>query len=309
MANYSYEKGKHGGTTGMIFPYFRTINGLLPLDQDYRDFIPAGFLRCRGQILQADQFPALAELLGVGASSTYKREGAVLQERSENGTGGTFQLPDLGSKFITTSSNPGSYLNDTTIDRSTNTSVSRAGIAVTITAGQEEIEFPYDGSFRAPAVTLSFTGNWRPVSPPPETSPTSLSIANFVAHAHVGSFAIGARVNTNGRGYRAGSDRWAGPSGFNICFQSGGGACGGYNTGNPQLRHRNLSFQDAGVDSDHSHALGAPIVNASGPFSTIPAVNIAAQGITTTVRLRTRDVSKLDNVTPKFIICEYLIKF
>ena len=311
MANYSYEKGKHGGTAGMIFPYFRTLNGLLPLDSDYRDYIPAGFLRCRGQILQADQFPALAEILGVGATSTYRRSGTVLEEKSENGTGGTFQLPDLGSKYITTSSNPGAYLNDTVLNRDTNLIVDRAGIAVNITSSQDEIEFPYDGSFRAPAVTLTFTGSWRAVSPPSETQSTSLSISNFVAHAHVGNFSIGARVNSNGTGYRAGSDTWAGSNGTFpwICTQRGGGACGGYNADTGGLRHRNLSLMDAGEDTDHSHALSPPQVTPSGPFGNIPAVDIPAQGITTTVSLRTRDVSKLDNITPKFILCEYLIKF
>jgi hypothetical protein len=45
MASYSYEKGKYGGPCGAIFPFFRQIQGTLPTEQDYEDFIPAGYLK------------------------------------------------------------------------------------------------------------------------------------------------------------------------------------------------------------------------------------------------------------------------
>ena len=59
-----------------------------------------------------------------------KKLHTVLANRNEQGTGGTFQLPDLGSKYITTASNPGVYSNDTTINPTTQLTVQRAGIAV-----------------------------------------------------------------------------------------------------------------------------------------------------------------------------------
>lgn len=305
MANYSFEKGKHGGPTGVIFPFFREINGLLPVDQDYRDFIPAGYLRCRGQILQADQFPALAEILGVGGSCIYKKANTVLQERNDSGTGGTFQLPDLGSKYITTSSNPGSYNNDTVVDTSSNTIVSRAGIGVTIQSNGDSVEFSYDGNFSATAITLTFSGTWRPVSPPSRTQSTTLSISNFTGHGHYGDYTIGARINQNNQALRRGTwlrCRFCIPS----CWRSGNACTGDLNVG---VEHFILSFDDSGEDTDHAHSLGAPRLAPTGPTGSIPAATLSASSITTVVNVRTRSVFKMDDVAPKFILCEYLIKF
>lgn len=304
MRNYSFEKGKHGSATGAIFPFFTDINGLLPLDQDYKDFCPAGFLKCRGQILQADQFPALAELVGVGSQCIYKKEGTTLQERDDNGTGGTFQLPDLGSKYITSSSNPGSYNNDTTSDANNNP-VQRAGIGVTLTSSGNTVEFGYTGVFAAPAVTLSFTGQWRFISPPSRTPSAQTSIGNFIAHGHLGDYAIGARVNQNNQALR--SCGWAGRTLIPLCLRPRGTfATGDLNVG---VEHVYLSFDDAGEDSDHAHPLGTPTLSVRGPTGTIPAVTLSASGITTTVNVRTREIFKMDDITPKFIIAEYLIKF
>jgi len=302
MKNYSFEKGKHGGVTGSIFPFFTDINGLLPLDQDYKEYCPAGFLKCRGQILQADQFPALAEVLGVGNQCIYRKTGVTLQERDPNGTGGTFQLPDLGSKYITASSNPGSYLNDT-VTGENNLPINKAGIGVSLESSGDEVEFGFDGNFAAPAVVLSFTGLWRYLSPPSRSAATTLSMGNFVAHGHLGEYTIAARISQNRQALRS-------------CSWGGGGFCwrganntfvtGGENAG---VEHRFISYADEGEDSDHAHALGTAVVNWSGPNSTIPAVTLPASGITTTVKMRTRSLFKMDDIAPKFIITEYLIKF
>jgi len=300
MKNYSFEKGKHGGTTGSIFPFFTDINGLLPLDQDYKDYCPAGFLKCRGQILQAEQYPALAEVLGVGNQCIYRKEGVLLQERDEDGTGGTFQIPDLGSKYITASSNPGGYLNDTVTDANNNP-VKRAGVGITLESNGDEVEFGYDGNFSAPAVTLSFTGQWRYIQPPSRSPSTTLTIGNFVAHGHDGDYAIGARVNQNGNALRR--CRWLG--GY-YCLRRGTFGEGGGNAG---VQHVVISYEDAGEDSSHEHQLGVPTVNPSGPTSTIPAVTLPSSGITTTVKMKTRELFKMDDIAPKFIITEYLIKF
>lgn len=302
MKNYSFEKGKHGGITGSIFPFFTDINGLLPLDQDYKEYCPAGFLKCRGQILQADQFPALAEVLGVGNISLYKKAGTTLQERDADGTGGTFQLPDLGSKYITASSNSGNYLNDT-VTNENNIPISRAGIGVTLQGNGDTVEFGFDGDFSAPAVVLSFTGQWRYIQPPSRSNPATLSIGNFVAHGHFGTYTIASRINQNRQALRSCS--WGGGG---ICWRGAGNTfeTGGDTAG---VEHRFISYADEGEDTDHSHQLGTPELSWAGPTSTIPAVTLSAGAITTTVRMRTRDVIKMDDIAPKFIIVEYLIKF
>lgn len=303
MKSYSFEKGKHGGPTGVIFPFFADINGLIPIDQDYRDYCPAGFLKCRGQILQANQYPALAEVLGVGAQCIYKKEGTTLDDPDEDGTGGTFQLPDLGSKYITASSNPGQYINDTTKDASNNT-ISRAGVAVTLQSNGDTVEFAYDGEFEAPAVTLSFTGQWRYIQPPNRTGETTLAIGSFVAHGHVGSYTIAQRINLNNQGMR--SCAWAG--GY-PCRQPVGKPIGGPGDRAVGVQLLSISFEESGVDTSHSHGLGTPSVSVSGPSGSIPSVKLNVASVTTTVNMRTRDLVKMDDIAPRFIITEYLIKF
>ena len=307
MKTYSFEKGKHGGPTGAIFPFFTDINGLIPVDEDYRKFCPAGFLKCRGQILQADQYPALASVLGVGNQSIYRKEGTTLQEAAEDGSGGTFQLPDLGSKFITASGNSGRYVNTTTTDVDNNT-IERAGVAVSLEDAGEEIEFGFTGEFSASAVTLDFTGQWRLLTPPSRTPETTLSMGNFVAHGHQGDYTIGRRINQNAEGLAKCS--WAGSSSggtFGLfCRKKGTKDDGSRNAG---VIHVQISYSDSGGVSEHDHPLGIPTVTAVGPTGTIPAVTLESSGVTTTVKMRTRDLVKMDDITPKFIITEYLIKF
>ena len=300
MKTYSFEKGKHGGPTGAIFPFFTDVNGLIPVDQQYRDFCPAGFLKCRGQILQADQYPQLAQVLGVGAQCIYRKADTILEEADEDGTGGTFQLPDLGSKYITASSNPGQYVNSTTKDANNNI-IDRAGVAVTLESASETVEFGSTGEFSAPAVTLSFTGQWRFTSPPTRTPETTLSIGNFVSHGHLGTYTIGKVVNQNNQALRR--CRW---NGGYYCTQRGTFAEGDRQAG---VQHVAISYEDAGEDTAHDHQLGTPTVFASGPTSTIPAVTLPSSSLVTTVNMRTRDLAKMDDITPKFVITEYLIKF
>lgn len=304
MANYSFEKGKHGGTAGSIYPYFRVLSGNIPLGQDYKDYIPAGFLKCAGQILQADQYPQLAELLGVGNACIYRKEGTVLAEKNDNGTGGSFQLPDLGSKYIAASSNPGQYLNTTTVDTDTNTTVQRAGVEVSLEGNGDEIEFTYTGNFRSPGVSsLTISGNWRVVSPPSRTPATTLGISNFVAHAHDGTYTIANQTNLNSNALARAAFVFV-PF---VCLQnSNGKRCTSQSNYGVQLE--NIDFSDFGEDEDHDHPLGGVTLSQSQSAS-IPAVDISASGITTTVKMRTNTLSKIDSVAPKFIICEYLIKY
>jgi hypothetical protein len=314
MANYSFEKGKHGGPTGTIFPFFRVLDGLLPLSEDFINFAPAGFLKCRGQILQADQFPALAEILGVGETCIYKKETTLLQERNSNGTGGTFQLPDLGSKYITTSSNPGQYSNDSILDTTNNISITKAGVGVSIQSNGDQVEFSYNGNFSISALPLTFSGNWRFLSPPARTQSTTLSIANFVAHGHYGDIAIGARVNENNRAL-ARSPRIPDNNYYssNYCPRGGAGIAGGTvpcaGTTNFGVQLLPLTLDDVGSDVGHAHPIATPSLSISGPVGSIPAATLSASSITTTVNIRKSSVFKMDDVTPKFILCEYLIKF
>lgn len=303
MASYSFEKGKHGGPCGVIFPFFREINGSLPLDQDYRDYVPAGYLKCRGQVLQSDQFPQLAELVGVGDTCIYKKDTTVLQNRNDSGTGGTFQIPDLGSKFITSAANPGGYINDTVQDTTNNLTLQRAGIATLLQSGGTSIEFSYTGDFKAPKVTLSFSGSWKYISPKSSTNETTLGISNFVAHGHLGSYTIASQINRNAKALKQGKynyNFWA------PCWKSDT-VC--TPNGNAGVKLLAISYEEAGEDVSHKHNLPTPTLSASGPSGSIPEVTMSAGSIITTVNIKTKEIFKMDDIAPKFILCEYLIKF
>ena len=307
MASYSYEKGKYGGPCGSIFPFFRQINGNLPTEQDYEDFIPAGYLKCNGQILSAEQFPQLADLLGVGDSCLYKKADITLANRNDQGTGGTFQLPDLGSKYITTASNPGIYSNDTAINPSTGLTVQRAGIAVNLASNGDTVDFTYEGDFKANGVSsLNFVGVWKTVSPPSKTPATTINTGNLIAHGHRGTHTITHSINQNNQGMATGS--WAGAfyGGGVLCYQPAKVVCSA--DANFGVTFVALDITESGTESSHTHSLSSVSLSTSYSGS-IPSTTMTAAGLVTTVNMKTKNTFKMDDIAPKFILCEYLIKY
>lgn len=303
MASYTYEKGKYGGPCGAIFPFFRQITGALPSEQDYTDYIPAGYLKCQGQILNADQFPELAEKIGVGEGCIYKKIGTTLSDRLEDGTGGSIQLPDLGSKYITTSGNPGEYLSSTVLNPTTGVTVDRAGVGVSLSSTAENIDFTYTGNFKVPRLnSLDFTGLWRTVSPPTATPEATVGIANFVAHGHRATFTIGDSINLNSKGMASGS--WTGRTLF--CYRSARIVCAP--DANFGVEFIGVDITESGSESKHAHGIGS-VVLSTNKSGNIPAVEMTATGLTTTVKTTTANVFKMDDIAPKFILCEYLIKY
>ena len=306
-ANYSFEKGKYGGQCGMIFPFFRSLSAILPIDPEYKEYIPAGFLKCRGQILNADQYPNLARILGTGQNSLYRKAGVTLQEASTSGTGGTFQLPDLGSKYITTSSASGQYNDLTVTNPTTNPVVDRAGVTVQLSAGGTSVIFGYGGEFRHPGVSsLTFGGEWRAVSPPTRTNTATLAISDFLAHGHIASYTIGGRVNVRNDGLLQVAYRGARFSG-GYCCNSSGTPCP--SNGNAGVEFVSIDADEEGIVSSHNHNVPTPTVDDT-PVGSIPATTgLSAASLQTTVTVNTRNTFKMDDIAPKFIICEYLIKF
>ena len=75
------------------------------------------------------------------------------------------------------------------------------------------------------------------------------------------------------------------------------------------VQHVQINYEDSGEDTAHDHGLATPTATASGPTSTIPAVKLPSSSLSTTVQMRTRDLAKMDDISPRFIIAEYLIKF
>ena len=60
---------------------------------DFREKLPAGFLRCDGSIFKADLFPELAKVVGIGEDCKFAKD-------PQNIGADEFQLPDLGSKYL-----------------------------------------------------------------------------------------------------------------------------------------------------------------------------------------------------------------
>lgn len=145
MANYSREKGKYGGMVGTIQPFC----SYLPLANDpssteFRELIPAGFLRCDGSVQSADNYPELASMLGTGEQSRFKKEDTIL-------TDDQFQLPDLGSKYIRPGLSTGSY-SDLTLEQ--DETKKRVGSEFSITSNVgNTATISYSGNFRVGAVS------------------------------------------------------------------------------------------------------------------------------------------------------------
>ncbi len=307
---YSFEKGKYGGPCGSIFPFFRTINGLSPLGTDYAEYIPAGFLKCRGQILAADQYPNLARVIGVGNNCIYKKEDTELLEPNADGTGGTFQLPDLGSKYIAGASNPGVYANTTTFNPRTNSSVDRAGIEVEITSQGETVEFFYTGDFQVPGRSLTITGAMNAVSPPVSTENESISIGQILGHGHNSDNKIARRINYNSQAL--GGATWTRKRGSLYGCPRRGNACPA--DADFGLEHKYIFLEEKGTDAGttHRHFGTFPVKNSSEPNTRSASTQnllISASPLVTTVQVNNSSVVKMDTFSPKFILCEYLIKF
>ena len=303
---YSFHKGKHGGVAGYIFPFFTSLPSLFP-DEVYSQYVPAGFLKCQGQILPADRYRALAEAIGIGQNCIYKKDAVELDNVDSNGEGGQIQLPDLGSKYIAGSLNPGQYQN---LETSTGDGSEKAGIGVEISAISDNIDFFYTGNFRVPSRStsdnnLSVSGSVVAVSPPSITDETTLSTTNFLPHGHNSTHKIARRINENALGI--GSGNW---SSCYLCGYRGSvPSCNG--DANYGFQFKFISLTETGTESGatHFHANVLPKITSETKSGSISEVLIPASSITTNLKIKTNQKVKLDEFAPKYILCEYLIKY
>ena len=102
---YTREKAKLGTLTGSIINWSDQLTSADPEDPNTLSKLPAGYLRCDGSVYQAEVYPQLAEVLGVGTSCRYKKPDTDLLANQ-------FQVPDLGAKSIraSNSANLGDYV-------------------------------------------------------------------------------------------------------------------------------------------------------------------------------------------------------
>ena len=76
MANYAREKSRYSGYTGSILvhstPGLGSTND--PTSAVFKQNLPAGYLKCDGSILNARDYLALSQVLGVGDGCRFAKE-------------------------------------------------------------------------------------------------------------------------------------------------------------------------------------------------------------------------------------------
>lgn len=292
MANYSFEKGKYGGVTGTIFPYMRQLpDGVDISTGDWKEYIPAGYLKCDGSVLSADQYPQLARVVGIGSECIYKKDNIILQNQL-NDRGGTFQLPDLGSKFITGGSASGSYLNAFIEDPETGELSPRVGVEVAIeSAVGNTVTFNYTGAFSFPQTQLQFSGNFAPTISS-RTPTANIFDVQMLPHGH----------------HSTTSYPFQGPRRERVAADNGiyGGAyrC----CSDLVLVTAATSAAGSEAQTSHGHSLERqPITN--NLSGNMKSTVIPTAELTTTVRLNVEeDTTEFPDIVPAYVLVEYLIK-
>ncbi len=152
---YNKEKSKIGTTTGTIINWSKQLTSNDPDDQNTREDLPAGYLRCDGGIYAAEIYPQLAEIIGVGTLCRYRKPTQTLLDNQ-------FQLPDLGSKKIRASSgaNLGDYIDLYIEDDNTPPdTITKSGVGLDVQSNiGTSYEILYQGSFFLPAQQIEVTG-------------------------------------------------------------------------------------------------------------------------------------------------------
>lgn len=285
MANYSREKGKYGGMVGTIQPFC----SYLPLANDpssaeFRELIPAGFLRCDGSVQSANNYPELASMLGTGEQSRFKKESTIL-------TDDQFQLPDLGSKYIRPGLSTGAYL-DLTLEQ--DETKKRVGSEFSITSNVgNTTTISYSGNFRVSAASgLSLLGNPKLVPPVNRTvDNAALTDQNFQAHGHMGNQTV---LNYTGRHLTA----TGGKSGNDAKVLAGN-----------ELLAVNPPDGTSSSSSIHTHRIEMPTSFPHTFTYGFSQFDAPADNLVTTINLSVKNVKTIDSVIAPFILVEYIIKY
>lgn len=296
---YTNERARYGGVSGTIIPFPIKLPDVNVPDQgDWKEYLPAGFLRCDGSVLAASEYPVLAEVLGTGQNSKFRRPD---QEITNN----QFVLPDIGSKYIQGGNASGTYLNDkvTNVEEGT-TAPYRVGaeVAVVSLIG-DSTTITYSGEFEVISPgNIEFIGNpqFGTTTDDGRTLNAFLSEQAFQAHGHdsdVGIFNyLGQWTDSVFTGATTGSSQ-------------------GGNDGQNEGSNEPITIQqptDSSAVVDHAHLIDFPsstqIADNNELRYSFVNTDVDAFGLETTVNLTTSNINKLDEATPPYILVEYIIK-
>lgn len=287
--NYGYEKGKYGIFAGTIIAFPRQLSGRDPNDSSWKTLVPSGYLRCDGSIKNGDDFPALKQILYVGQSSKFIKSGVTLREDNENGNGGQFQLPDIGSKYIRSMTVSGGYAHLTATNPLTSTEVSRVGIAATVETNiSSPVEVFYGGNFSIPSNPVPINQNSNFGTTLGGITPTGYpDHTAYLPHGHY--------ANTVSRQSNSQTAN---------CASAGGDIS--------TRTDVDISDGDSGsagsFDSvTHAHNLIRSPISRNTTQNNISSI-LGPDNISTLITLNPSNVSKMDDIQPTFILVEYLIK-
>ena len=296
--NYAFERGKYGVFPGTIIAFCRTLNGDDPNASDFRQRIPAGFLRCDGSILNGVDYPNLKDILGVGANSKFRKPDAELEEDvALNSSGGQFQLPDLGSKFIQANSASGVYTGDT-ITSPNDVVTPKVGIGTDINLNLgNQVNIAYSGDFSVPNVPIDFLSNQNfGTNLGVVTDEINVNDSSYLMHGHYSNLTVYGYENPGENFSTSMSIGAADPS--------------------PSLGDINsvaIVGQVSEVSGETENATHLHTLTRTFPTrSTSSQVNaFTAEGfnVVTTVTLAEANTFKMDDLVPAYILVEYLIKF
>ena len=288
MSNYSRERSRYGGYIGAIQIHTSLGLGSDPQSIQFNNILPAGFLRCNGQVLNAKDYFALSQILGVGDECRFKKENRNLRnpDQTQNDLG-QFQLPDLGSKVIVPSLGTGDYINDLV----ESTGENRVGPEIEVLSNQGNvIETNYIGNFRGQAQTNIRLNSNPSYSMPSKLTEVALNIDNFQSHAHNSAQTY---LNYSAAAQTGGSGKTQG----NLPGNSGAGMV------------LETSSVNASTEPVHTHTVGKPIQYSQNFAYSFDNFDIPADGITSRIDVDLSDNRKLDQVVSPFILVEYIIKY
>ena len=291
MANYARERGKYGGVVGaiQIFTSDLPLQGD-PLDPQWRQKIPAGFLRCDGKIYDAGDYPELAAVLGTGDGCKFKKPSTNLSETQ-------FQVPDVGAKFLSPGLASGTYQSMVLSQNITENSSgnSRVGAEVLVSAQSNTFTIGYTGNFTVVGqadIPLQGNAKFNPPNDDRETGTAFLQLDSFQAHGHNTNAKV---LNYTGN-FKVGAE---GKSGTDLTPFAGNQI---QTSGNPS--------NDA--QSTHLHGItwpsGATAYDQNFVYQ-FPTFNVPADNLQTTLTVQTKSVEELPESIQPFILVEYIIKF
>jgi len=298
---YTKEKARFGGVTGTIIPFPMQLPAEPnPSSGNWNKYVPAGFLRCDGSILKVDDFPVLAEVLGIGNNCKFIKQGTTLEDDE-------FQLPDLGSKYVSGGSGSGAILNNT-ITNGPQAGNLRVGAETEITSLVGDTQsITYDGVFKLVknSQDYTFVGNpfFNGLNEDDTTLTAFLGEQAWQAHTHNATVGVFTYLGN-----------WL----DSIFLPNDGNSLGGAD-GNTEGSNERVLVTPPTVSaavSQHNHYIDLPSINEINAENTLSYnidtdagdVEISALGLTSTVTITTEAIYKLDEATPPFILVEYIIK-